>query len=82
MWGDRCREGVLRSIGSVGNSTDNAITESFFASLECELLDGRSFEFKAEACMALFAWIELVGTTRGACTPPGATSGAELRAQS
>ena len=35
----RCREfGVRPSMGSVGDAYDNAMCESFFATLECELL--------------------------------------------
>ncbi len=34
------------------------MAESFFASLECELIDRRSFRTKAEARTALFTWIE------------------------
>ena len=41
-FGQRCREaGVARSMGSVGDAYDNAMCESFFATLECELLDRR-----------------------------------------
>ena len=36
-------------MGSVGDCYDNALCESFFASLECELLDRRSFQTHAEA---------------------------------
>lgn len=58
-FGNRCREmGVRPSMGSVGDAYDNAMAESFFASLECELLDRRSWKSKAEARMALFTWIE------------------------
>jgi len=45
-------------MGSVGDAYDNAMAESFFASLECELIDRRSFQTKAEARMALFTYIE------------------------
>ena len=45
-------------MGSVGDAYDNAMAESFFASLECELLDRRSFKSKAEARVALFSYIE------------------------
>jgi putative transposase len=39
-FGNRCREmGVKPSMGSVGDAYDNAMAESFFASLECELID-------------------------------------------
>ena len=45
-------------MGSVGDCYDNALCESFFASLECELLDRRSFQTHAEARMAVFHYIE------------------------
>ena len=39
-FGARCKEaGVRPSTGSVGDAYDNALCESFFATLECELLD-------------------------------------------
>jgi hypothetical protein len=57
--GKRCREmGVRPSRGSVGDAYDNAMAESFFASLECELIDRRSFKTKTEARLALFTYIE------------------------
>jgi transposase InsO family protein len=37
---------------------DNAMAESFFATLECELIDRRRFKTQAEARMALFEFIE------------------------
>lgn len=58
-FGNRCREaGVRPSMGSVGDAYDNALCESFFASLECELLDRRRFASQAEARMAVFSFIE------------------------
>ena len=58
-FGKRCREaGVRPSMGSVGDAYDNAMAESFFATLECELLDRRRFRSQAEARMAVFEWIE------------------------
>ena len=58
-FGRRCREaGVRPSMGSVGDAYDNAMCESFFATLECELLDRRRFKTQAEARMALFEFIE------------------------
>jgi hypothetical protein len=45
-------------MGSVGDAYDNAMAESFFATLECELLDRRRFQTQAEAKLALFQWIE------------------------
>lgn len=46
------------SMGSVGDAYDNAMCESFFATLECELLQRRKFASKAEARMAVFTFIE------------------------
>ena len=58
-FGRRCQEvGVRPSTGSVGDCYDNAMAESFFATLECELLDRRRFRSQAEARMAIFDWIE------------------------
>jgi putative transposase len=58
-FGRRCKElGVRPSMGSVGDAYDNAMAESFFASLECELLDRRTFKTKIEARLAVFTWIE------------------------
>ena len=58
-FGMRCREsGVGPSMGSVGDCFDNAMCESFFATLECELLDRRHFRTQVEARMAVFEFIE------------------------
>jgi putative transposase len=58
-FGKRCREaGVMPSMGSVGDAYDNAMAESFFATLERELLNRRRFKSQAEAKMAVFEWIE------------------------
>ena len=55
----RCREaGVRPSMGRVGDAYDNALCESFFATLECELLDRQRFSTQAEARMAVFDFIE------------------------
>jgi putative transposase len=58
-FGLRCREaGVRPSMGSVGDCYDNAMCESFFATLECELLDRGRFATPAEARLAVFDFIE------------------------
>jgi putative transposase len=58
-FGKRCKEaGVRPSMGSVGDAYDNAMCESFFATLECELLDRRRFASQAEARVACFSFIE------------------------
>lgn len=58
-FGLRCSQaGVRPSMGSVGDCFDNALCESFFATLECELLDRQRFRTQAEAQMAVFDFIE------------------------
>jgi putative transposase len=58
-FGKRCGEaGVRPSMGSVGDAYDNAMAESFFSSLEAELLSRRRFLSQAEARMACFSYIE------------------------
>ncbi len=58
-FGERCRQmGVRPSMGTVGDAYDNAMAESFFASMEAELIERNSFESKAQARMAVFTWIE------------------------
>lgn len=58
-FGKRCQElGVRPSMGSVGDCYDNALCESFFATLECELIDRFTFRTKRDARLAVFRWIE------------------------
>jgi putative transposase len=58
-FGERCKKmGVRPSMGTVGDAYDNAMAESFFATLECELIDRRSWQTKTEARLALFTYIE------------------------
>jgi putative transposase len=58
-FGHRCRDaGVRPSMGSVGDAYDNAMCESFFATLECELLARHRFKTQVEARNATFAFIE------------------------
>ena len=58
-FGKRCREaGVMPSMGTVGDAYDNAMAESFFATLEREVLSRRRFKTQAEAKMAIFDWLE------------------------
>jgi putative transposase len=58
-FGTRCRAaGVRPSMGSVGDAYDNAMCESFFATLECELLDRQRFRTQAEARLEIFDFIE------------------------
>ena len=58
-FGQRCQEaGVVPSRGIRGDCFDNAITESFFATLECELLQRQTFRTQTQARTALFGYIE------------------------
>lgn len=58
-FGLRCKEaGVRPSMGSVGDCFDNAMCESFFATLECELLQRTRFKTRAEAELQVFEFIE------------------------
>ena len=59
-FGRRCREaGIALSMGSKGDCFDNAMAESFFASLETELIDRSSWRTRAEARLAVFDYIEV-----------------------
>ena len=54
-FGERCRQMQVRpSMGTVGDAYDNAMAESFFASLEGELIEPNTFHRKAQAHMAVF----------------------------
>jgi len=58
-FGARCKQaGIRPSMGSVGDCYDNALCESFFATLECELLERCRFDTPAEAKSAIFEFIE------------------------
>jgi putative transposase len=64
-FGRRCRDaGVRPSMGSVGDCYDNAMCESLFATLECELLDRMKFADRASAELAVFDFIEGFYNTR------------------
>ena len=58
-FGQRCKEaGVRPSMGSVGDCYDNSMCESFFATLECELIERESFADRSEARLAVFDYVE------------------------
>jgi putative transposase len=59
-FGRRLRDtGILPSMGAVGTAYDNAVAESFFATLKRELVDRRRFATRAEARSAIFEFIEV-----------------------
>lgn len=58
-FGHRLREaGLLGSMGTVGDALDNSVAESFFATLQTELLDRSSWPTRADLGRAVFAFIE------------------------
>jgi len=57
-FGTRCVQlGIRLSMGSVGDCYDNAMMESFFSSLEAEVLDRNRFRTREEARGAIFSWL-------------------------
>lgn len=62
-------EGVRPSMGSRGDCYDNAMCESFFATLECELIERDTLASQSEARLSVFEFIE------GSCTPERLHSG-------
>jgi putative transposase len=59
LFGSRLREaGLLGSMGKVACAYDNSLMESFFGSMQIELLDRRTWPTRAELANAIFEWIE------------------------
>jgi putative transposase len=54
-----CEAGILPSMGTVGDGYDNAVAESFFATLKVELLHRRAWPTRQEARRAIFEFIEV-----------------------
>ena len=58
-FGQRLRQaGLLGSMGSVGDCYDNSLAESFFGTLQLELLDRKAWATRQELANAIFEWIE------------------------
>jgi putative transposase len=58
-FGKRLRDaGLLGSMGTVGDCYDNAMMESFWGTMQLELLDTRTWETREELANAIFEWIE------------------------
>jgi putative transposase len=58
-FGKRLEEvGIVPSMGRTGSALDNAVSESFVASLKTELIDGRHFPSREAARIAIFDYIE------------------------
>jgi putative transposase len=58
-FGRRLRKaGLLGSMGSIGDCFDNSVAESFFGSLQLELLDEHHWDTRDQLALAIFDWIE------------------------
>jgi transposase InsO family protein len=58
------RMGIVQSMGTIGDSYDNAMAESLWSSLKRELVDDTHFATKEEARLAIFEWIVWYNTER------------------
>lgn len=59
IFGHRLREaGLLGSMGRVASSVDNTMMESFWSSMQRELLDRHAWSSREELASAIFEWIE------------------------
>ncbi len=50
--------GLLGSMGSIGDCFDNSVAESFFGTLQLELLDEHRWSTREQLALAIFDWIE------------------------
>jgi putative transposase len=58
-FGRRLRSaGLLGSMGTVGDCFDNSVVESFFGTLQLELLDQHHWDSRRQLALAIFEWIE------------------------
>lgn len=60
VFGDKIRSaGLLPSFGTVGDGLDNAMMESFWSSMQVELLDRKKWKTRLELANAIFDYIEI-----------------------
>ncbi len=59
LYAEACAGNVIRSMSGSGNCYDNAMAESFFATLKLETVHGQVFATRSEARMAIFDYIEV-----------------------
>lgn len=79
MFGHRLREaGLLGSMGRVASSVDNTMIESFWSTMQRELLDQQAEASKAELASAIFEWIEARYNPRRRHTSLGNVSPAQF----
>ena len=78
-FGKHCREaGIVQSMGSTGSAYDNAMCESFFATLRCELIDRRRFVLDGGASHEIADFIDNFYNTRRLHSAIGYTSPADF----
>jgi putative transposase len=88
VFGRRCKDaGIVPSMGSVGDAYDNAAAESFFATLECELIDRSTFRNRTEAVWpsstsSRSSTTGSGGTLRSACSRRPSSKGCIVRPRS
>ena len=78
------RHGALASMGSVADCFDNALAESVFATIECELFDqqpGGRFTTRREAKLAVFDYLETFYNPRRRHSALGQISPADFEAR-
>jgi transposase InsO family protein len=56
--------GIAQSMGTVGDSMDNSMAESFFSSFKREVADGEQFATRSEARREIFVWLNWYNVTR------------------
>ena len=77
--------GLLGSMGSIGDCFDNSAVESFFGTLQIELLDEHRWDTRQQLALAMFDWIEAWynprgGTPTAECSAPSTTNESTLPA--
>lgn len=72
VFGERIRSaGLLPSFGSVGDGLDNAMMESFWSSMQIELLDRKKWKTRVELANAIFEYIEIFHNRQRRHSAPG-----------
>jgi transposase InsO family protein len=83
VFGQRLRSAaLLGSMGTVGDAPENAVAESFFTSLQRELLDRHQWPTRARLPRASFSWTETFYNPTRRHSTPGYLSPVEHEATS
>ena len=80
-FGQRLRAaGPLPSLGTIGDRHDNSMRESFWGTLQLEVLDSRPWETRTDLANAIFEWRECWYTTERRHSSIGMLRPAEYQA--